>query len=221
VGDDASVMNGWRAACSAAGDVESPRQADGRPPGAREPAEIAEEREWVRRCRQGDEAAFRDLMRRYRGRALFLASQILRDRTEAEDVVQEAFLRVFRSIGKFREEASFYSWLYRIVVNLCMDRGRRAPVRRTVDLDPDQDLSDAVASPAHAEAEAVETRLQVHALLAQLGDDLRVTLLLREIAGLGYAEIAEQLGVPIGTVRSRLSAAREQFRRLWEQMESE
>jgi RNA polymerase sigma-70 factor, ECF subfamily len=215
VSDDASVMNGWRDACSAAGDVRD------RGDGAREPAEAEEEREWVRRCRQGDEAAFRELLRRYRGRALFLASQILRDRTEAEDVVQEAFLRVFRSIGKFRGEASFFSWLYRIVVNLCMDRGRRAPVRRTVDLDPEQDLSDAVASPAHAEPEAVETRLQVHALLAQLGEDLRVTLLLREVAGLSYAEIAEQLGVPIGTVRSRLSAAREQFRRLWEQMESE
>lgn len=213
--DDASVMKGWRDACSAAGDLRD------RGDGAREPAEAEEEREWVRRCRQGDEAAFRELLRRYRGRALFLAAQILRDRTEAEDVVQEAFLRVFRSIRKFRGDASFYSWLYRIVVNLCMDRGRCVPSRRTVALDPDQDVSDAAASRERFEPESVETRLQVHALLDQLGDELRVTLLLREVAGLSYAEIAEQLGVPIGTVRSRLSAAREQFRRLWERMETE
>jgi RNA polymerase sigma-70 factor (ECF subfamily) len=215
VSDDASVMKGWRDACSAAGDVRD------RGDGAREPAEAAEEREWVRRCRQGDEAAFRELLRRYRGRALFLASQILRDRTEAEDVVQEAFLRVFRSIRTFRGDASFYSWLYRIVVNLCLDRGRRVPSRRTVALDPDQDVSDAADSRERFEPEAVETRMQVHALLAQLGDDLRVTLLLRELVGLSYEEIAGQLGVPIGTVRSRLSAAREQFRRLWARMEAE
>jgi RNA polymerase sigma-70 factor, ECF subfamily len=212
--DGATVLDGWRDARSVAGDVED------RGDPAREPAEAAEEREWVRRCRQGDEEAFRALLRRYRGRALFLAAQILRDRTEAEDVVQEAFLRVFRSIRKFRGDASFYSWLYRIVVNLCLDRGRRAPARSTVLLDEEQDVSDAAAPVEQDERGAVETRLQVHALLAQLGEDLRVTLLLREVVGFSYVEIAEQLGVPIGTVRSRLSAAREQFRRLWERMEA-
>jgi RNA polymerase sigma-70 factor, ECF subfamily len=214
MGDGVSVMEGWPDTRGAAGDV-----------GARDDecgaaVEAPEEREWVCRCRQGDEEAFRELLRRYRGRALFLAAQILRDRTEAEDVVQEAFLRVFRSIGKFRGDASFYSWLYRIVVNLCLDRGRRAPARSTVLLDEEQDASDAAAPVEQVERGAMETRLQVHALLAQLGEDLRVTLLLREVVGFSYVEIAEQLGVPIGTVRSRLSAAREQFRRLWERMEA-
>jgi RNA polymerase sigma-70 factor, ECF subfamily len=211
--DGASVMESWREAHSAAGGVGD------RDGAAREPAEAAEEREWVRRCRQGDEEAFRELLRRYRGRALFLAAQILRDRTEAEDVVQEAFLRVFRSIGKFRGDASFYSWLYRIVVNFCLDRGRRAAARSTFALDQDQDVSDAADSREGFGPGTVETRMQVHALLAQLGEDLRITLLLREVVGFSYEEIAHQLGVPIGTVRSRLSAAREQFRRLWERME--
>jgi RNA polymerase sigma-70 factor (ECF subfamily) len=214
VSNGASVMDGWPDARGAAGEVAA------RGEESREPAEAAEEREWVRRCRHGDEEAFRGLLRRYRGRALFLAAQILRDRTEAEDVVQEAFLRVFRSIGKFRGDASFYSWLYRIVVNLCLDRSRRAPARSTVLLDEEQDVSDAASPVEQDERSAVETRLQVHALLAQLGDDLRVTLLLREVVGLSYVEIAGQLEVPIGTVRSRLSAAREQFRRLWERMEA-
>jgi RNA polymerase sigma-70 factor, ECF subfamily len=176
-------------------------------------AGVAEERELVRRCQEGEESAFRELLHRYRSRAVYLAAQILHDPTEAEDVVQEAFLHVFRSIRKFRGEASFYSWLFRIVVNLCMDRGRRLSGRVTVALDEDREEA---AASGHW-----ETRLQVDALLARLGDELRVTLVLREVGGLSYQEIARELKIPVGTVRSRLSAAREQFRRLWESMEAE
>jgi RNA polymerase sigma-70 factor (ECF subfamily) len=169
----------------------------------------AEERELIRRCQSGEEAAFRELLRRYRGRAVFLAGHFLGDWNEAEDVVQEAFLRVFRSIRSFRGDAGFYSWLYRIVVNLCRDRGRRAGARATVPLDETRDADDS--------GDWGATRLHVEALLSRLSDELRVTLLLREMVGLSYAEIAEELEVPVGTVRSRLSAAREQFRRLWEE----
>lgn len=167
---------------------------------------LVEERDWIRRCQQGDERAFRALMSRYRGRATYLAAQILHDRTEAEDVVQDAFLRVFRSIRQFRGDATFYSWLHRIIVNLCLDRRRKAG-SITLSLDETQD---------HGPPASISTtRLEVDALLAYLSDELRVTLLLREIAGLSYAEIARELDIPVGTVRSRLSAAREQFRRLW------
>jgi RNA polymerase sigma-70 factor (ECF subfamily) len=124
-------------------------------------------------------------------------------------VVQEAFLRVFRSIRKFRGDAGFYSWLYRIVVNLCRDRRRRAAAHPTMPLDE--------ARAADRAADWGGTRLHVAALLGRLSEELRVTLLLREMAGLSYAEIAEELEIPAGTVRSRLSAAREQFRRLWEE----
>lgn len=178
------------------------------------PADVlAEERALVRRCQQGDENAFRELLRRHRSRAVYLAAQILRDRTEAEDVAQEAFLQVFRSIRKFRGDASFYSWLYRIVVNLCLDRVRRQSRRITLPLDEDQ--GDGLT------ARSWETRLQVESLLARLSEELRVTLVLREVAGLSYEEIARELRIPVGTVRSRLSAAREQFRGLWERMEAE
>jgi RNA polymerase sigma-70 factor (ECF subfamily) len=185
---------------------------EGRWPEAPPVEATAEERRLVRRCQLGEEAAFRELLQQYRGRAVYLAAQILRDRTEAEDVVQEAFLRVFRSIGQFRGQSSFHSWLYRIVVNLCMDRGRRASWRSTVPLDEDWDQG--------RSADWGETRLQVEALLTRLSDDMRVTLLLREVVGLSYAEIALELDVPVGTIRSRLSAAREQFRRLWLQLEA-
>src|SRR5260370_28040037 len=106
---------GWRA-----------RREDGVPRRETKPAAgphaeaLAVDRQLVRRCQAGEEDAFRELMQRYRPRAVYLAAQILGDPHDAEDVVQEAFLRVFRSIRKFRAEASFYSWLYRIVVNLCL-----------------------------------------------------------------------------------------------------
>lgn len=178
------------------------------------PAEgVTEERDLVRRCQQGDESAFRELLRRHRSRAVYLAAQILRDPTEAEDVVQEAFLQVFRTIRTFRGDASFYSWLYRIVLNLCLDRRRRQGGRIIVPLDEEQEREAAEG--------AWETRLQVDALLARLGDQQRVTLVMREVAGLSYEEIARELKIPVGTVRSRLSAAREQFRRMWERMEAE
>jgi RNA polymerase sigma-70 factor (ECF subfamily) len=193
--------------------IERARVMDGR--WERElPAEgAAEERELLCGCREGDESAFRELRRRHRSRAVYLAAQILRNRTEAEDVAQEAFLQVFRSIRKFRGDASFSSWLYRIVVNLCMDRRRRRSAVATVPLDEEQDETPA--------AERWEVRLQVEALLARLSEELRITLLLREVVGLSYEEIARELRIPVGTVRSRLSAAREQFRRLWERMEAE
>jgi RNA polymerase sigma-70 factor (ECF subfamily) len=170
---------------------------------------VAEERELIARCQAGDEAAFRELHRRHRARAVFLATQLLQDADEAEDVVQEAFLRVFRSIGKFRGEASFYSWLYRIVVNLCRNHHRRAATHPTLPLDE--------ARAADGLREGDTARLHVEALLGRLSEALRVTLLLREVVGLSYAEIAEELEVPVGTGRSRLSAAREQFRKLWEE----
>jgi RNA polymerase sigma-70 factor, ECF subfamily len=170
----------------------------------------AEEQEFVRRCQMGDETAFRELHRRYRARAVFLAAQLLHDWNEAEDVVQEAFLRVFRSIRKFRGDAGFYSWLYRIVVNLCRDRRRRAAAHPTLALDEARTADDQAGDWG-------ATRLHIEALLARLSEELRVTLLLREMAGLSYAEIAEELEVPVGTVRSRLSAAREQLRRFWEE----
>ena len=194
------------------------RREEGRPRREEVPAVASregraiDEPQMVRRCQAGEEYAFRELMRRYRGRAVYLATQILRDPHEAEDVAQEAFLRVFRSIRKLRAGVSFNSWLYRIVVNLCLDRRRRA-APPTVSLEECTELA--------AAAEPPETRLQIDALLSQLSEELRVTLLLRVTAQLSYAEIARELRVSVGTVGSRLNAAREQLRALRDQSESE
>ena len=164
-----------------------------------------EETAWVARARAGDEAAYRWLLTRYRARAVRLAAHVLRRDAEAEDVAQEAFLRAFRSLRSLTGEGRFAAWLFRIVVRLCLDRLRRT--RGEVSLED--------APPPAAPSDASETRLLVSALLDQLAPPMRAALVLREMEGLEYEEIAQALGVPVGTVRSRLHAARAQFRALW------
>lgn len=166
---------------------------------------------WIGRARDGEVAAFDWLMARYRDKALRLAAHVLRRPAEAEDVVQEAFLRAFSQIRTFRSDCSFYTWFYRIVVRLCLNRMRTPEWRYRSDLS--LDLSE--NSAAHTSQGPSETRALVETLLDQLSPVLRATLVLREVTGLEYEEIAQTLGIPIGTVRSRLNAARCQFRLLW------
>ncbi len=162
------------------------------------------ERQWVARCREGDQVALGCLIARHRNRLVRTATNLLRDRHEAEDVSQEAFLKAFREIAKLRDDRAFSGYLYRICVRLCMDRLRlkRAEVVEFDKAEPHQ-------------GGAVENRVVIEKLLAQLPPDLRATLVLREMEQLSYEEVAEAMRVPIGTVRSRLHTARERFRKLW------
>lgn len=165
-----------------------------------------EEALWIARAKAGEEAAYRWLLERYRARVVRLAAHVLRREGEAEDVAQEAFLRAFGQISRFRGEGRFAPWLFRIVVRLCLDRLRLS--RWDGEVSP-VDL-DAVA-PSHD----IDTRLLIETLLDQLSPPMRAALTLRELEGLDYDEIAQALQIPVGTVRSRLNAARAQFRRLW------
>jgi RNA polymerase sigma-70 factor (ECF subfamily) len=167
-----------------------------------DPATI--ERQWVARCREGDEAAMTALIDRHRNRLIRTAANLLRDRYEAEDIAQEAFLKAFREIGKLREDRAFSGYLYRICVRLCMDRLRlKRP--ELVEFDP--------GTPAAGNN--IENKVVVEKLLAMMPIDLRTTLVLREMEQLSYEEVAEVMHVPVGTVRSRLHSAREKFRNLW------
>ena len=171
-----------------------------------------EEAAWVARARTGEEAAVRWLLARYRGRAVRLAAHVLRRRPEeAEDVAQEAFVRAFRRLPRLRGDAGFGPWLFRIVVRLCLDRRRAAHWNREVSPD-DLGAWEARVAPA---TEGLDTRLLVGMLLDRLTPPMRAALVLRELEGLDYAEVAEALDIPVGTVRSRLHAARAQFRELW------
>lgn len=166
-----------------------------------------EEIGWLARARTGDEAAYRWLLGRYRGRVVRLAAHILRRDVEAEDVAQEAFVRAFQRLSEFQNKGRFSAWLFQITVRLCLDRRRSARWEREVP---------AEAAPIAAAAFPItETRLLIEALLDRLSPPLRAALVLREIEGLDYEEIAKVLQIPVGTVRSRLNTARTQFQALW------
>jgi RNA polymerase sigma-70 factor (ECF subfamily) len=151
----------------------------------------------------------------YRGRILRLTTAVLHDPDLAEDAAQECFIKEFRAIRSFRGESSFYTWLSRIAMRACMDCLRR---RRPGTEPETRGSGDCVsAGPAHASVE----RLAVEALLDRLTPALRAALVLRELDGLEYDEIAETLGIPVGTVRSRLHAARARFRELYAEASEE
>jgi RNA polymerase sigma-70 factor, ECF subfamily len=170
-----------------------------------------EDAAWVARARAGDEAACGRLLDRYRDRAIRLAAHVLGRPAEAEDAAQEAFIRAFRHIRSYRGESRFYTWLYHIVVRVCIERQRRARWKAEVPLD--EGWSQHIVADGSSSS---DTRILVETLMRELSPDMRATLVLRELDRLEYEEIAQVLDVPIGTVRSRLNAARAQFRRLYE-----
>lgn len=165
----------------------------------------------VRACAQQEPGAFRELLSRYRRPAVTLAYQMLGNSEDAEDVAQEAFVRVFQAIPRFRGQSAFSTWLYRIVTNLCLAnrRGRKATVGLESVREPQS--SD---SPSKTVTQALVTRQVLDAMTPAL----RAILLLRDQEGLSYSEIAEALRLPMGTVRSRLSKARMSFRQIWNEL---
>lgn len=152
-----------------------------------------------------------ELFVEYRAPLLSLAGQLLLDRSAAEDVVQETFLLAHRFLAGFRAEARLYTWLYRIAIRLATRERRRdaARRRRTRALDPE---SPALAAPEADPASRRELREQVAGALVALPVDARVVLSLSAIEGLSHREIAEILGIPDGTVWSRLHHARRKLR---------
>ena len=174
------------------------------------------EADWIARARAGDLEACGRLLDRYRERAVRLASHVLGRPSEAEDAAQEAFVRAFRHIRTYRGDSRFYTWLYHIVVRVCIERQRRARWKAETPLEEGWALHTLVDRSGESEA-----RLLVEALMEQLTPPLRATLVLRELDGLEYEEIAKVLDVPVGTVRSRLNSARAQFRKLYESTQRE
>ena len=176
--------------------------------------------EIVQRAKEGDHEAFRVLVERYQGRAYRLALRVVRDEEQARDAVQDAFIKAYGSLDRFQGRSGFYTWLYRIVMNQCLDRKRRDKSDRELEWD-DVTAARAVQAPAagggagegagpapDAAAERGELRQILAKAIAELPEDARRTIELREIDGLSYREIAEALGIPKGTVMSRLHYAR-------------
>ena len=199
-----------------------------------EAADDIDDLELVDRARAGDEVAFRALFERYHRRAFSLASGVVRNRDDALDVVQEAFIKAHKHIGKFEGTSSFYTWLYRIVMNLAIDHIRRTKRVKNVD------FNDAVG---HAESDSVgeeslvprvldenpgrslarkEMREHIGTALSELSDNHRAVLVMRELEGLSYEEMAQTMGCSKGTIMSRLFHARRNMqKRLLELMGGE
>jgi RNA polymerase sigma-70 factor (ECF subfamily) len=166
---------------------------------------------------QGDAAAFGELVLRHQDRAFNLAFRLTGSREDAADAVQEAFLKAYRRMPSFRRQSSFYTWLFRIVVNEVRSRRRSGASRRpsfSLDAADGRDPADAPAGlrangPAPSEqASLAERRQIVEEALQSLEFDQRAIIALRDIEGRDYAEIAEMLECPQGTVKSRLHRAR-------------
>jgi RNA polymerase sigma-70 factor (ECF subfamily) len=179
--------------------------------------------ELISRCVAGDEGAFRMLMTRYERRAFGVAMGMFRNPDDAMDVVQEAFIRVHKHLPRYQSECAFFTWLYRIVKNLCIDHYRKHGSKIRVEYEDDWRRKDILAEHAvvadmrHLEPERPADRRQLRealeAALATLSDKHREVMVLREIEGMSYEEIAEVAGCRIGTVMSRLHHARKKLQR--------
>jgi RNA polymerase sigma-70 factor (ECF subfamily) len=186
------------------------------------PAEADADRRHVEAAAGGDREAFAVLVSRYQVRLVNLARALTGDDGEAEDLAQEAFIRAWKSIGGFRGDATFRTWLYRIATNVIQSHLRRRSRRRrwwgpSLDERPDDRRGEHSAMdpsvPSTIEDD-VARRQEIDRALATLPPELRIAVTLRDVHGFDYREIAEMLGVPIGTVESRIFRARKRLRPL-------
>jgi RNA polymerase sigma-70 factor, ECF subfamily len=154
--------------------------------------------------RDRDETALSVLLRRHESRVFSLSYRLLGNRSDAADATQEVFVTVFRKAGQFHHQAAFTTWLHRLTVNACHDLGRKR-ARTPVPAERDAERESGVGADAF---KRVDDRLQVQAALSSLPQDQRVPIVLRDVRGLSYQEIADATGVPIGTVKSRIARGR-------------
>ncbi len=160
--------------------------------------------------------AFRNLFENYRDRVFNLASRLLGNAADAEDVAQEAFVIVFRKIHEFRFSSRFYTWLYRVVFNLCVDHRRKStgvsmPVAGESGAQLLAHVADPSPGPSESLGEGEERQQQVERALRRLSEPLRAAVVLRYMEDMPYEEIADVLGISLGTVKSRLNRAHEQL----------
>ncbi|MCM8594444.1 RNA polymerase sigma factor RpoE [Accumulibacter sp.] len=171
----------------------------------------------VERAQAGDQQAFAVLVSKYQRKVSRLLSRFVRDPAEVEDVAQEAFIKAYRALPAFRGESAFYTWLYRITVNTAKNylvaQGRRAPTSTDFDAEEAEGFEDATHLRDINTPERLLHSRQVgetiNAAMDSLPEELRQAIVLREIEGLSYEEIAETMNCPVGTVRSRIFRARE------------
>ncbi|MDE3256843.1 MAG: sigma-70 family RNA polymerase sigma factor [Gemmatimonadota bacterium] len=182
---------------------------------------MGEDLDLVRRCKEGDQKAFRVLVERYEGRVYNLARSILGDREIARDAAQTAFIRAYQALPRFRADSAFYTWLYRIAVNVCLNAAQKEKRRR------DSTSLDTLLDSGHFSTEHLwehrtpagdfeRLRLQetIQEVLNLISPDHRLVIVLKDIEGMSQEEISWTLNCSVGTVKSRLSRARAHLRDL-------
>ncbi|HEX5462602.1 MAG TPA: RNA polymerase sigma factor RpoE [Steroidobacteraceae bacterium] len=182
----------------------------------------------VRRVQRGDKGAFDALVLKYQHKLVKLVMRYVRNPAEAEDIAQEAFIKAYRALPQFRGDSAFYTWLYRIAINTAKNAvvsRDRSPVEYDLDrsnTDESYDMQGRMKDSETPEGLVLtdEIRSTVNAAIDSLPEDLRTAIVLRELEGLSYEEIAAAMACPVGTVRSRIFRAREAIdRRLREVFE--
>jgi len=170
----------------------------------------------VEQVQKGDTKAFDLLINKYQHRIVSLVARYVSDQTEAQDVAQEAFIKAYRAIDRFRGDSAFYTWLYRIAINTAKNwlvaRKRRPPASDIDAADAEQyDMESRLKEQGTPENEMMrdEIKRTVFDTIAELPDDLRTAIMFREMEGMSYEDIALTMDCPIGTVRSRIFRARE------------
>ncbi|HTY92718.1 MAG TPA: RNA polymerase sigma factor RpoE [Steroidobacteraceae bacterium] len=171
----------------------------------------------VQRVQRGDKGAFDVLVLKYQHKVVKLVMRYVRNPAEAEDIAQDAFIKAYRALPQFRGDSAFYTWLYRIAINTAKNAvvaRDRNPVNFDLDMADNEESYEMQGRLKDSETpEALvltdEIRTTVNAAIANLPDDLRTAIVLRELEGLSYEEIAATMDCPVGTVRSRIFRARE------------
>ena len=189
------------------------------------PAQVdVPEVELVRQCQAGRSEAFDELVIRYRTRVFAMIYNMVHNEQDAWDLAQESFVKAWKSIKRFRRHSSFYTWIYRIVMNVTIDWLRKKQIQgagtefddavQMKDIDPASRTVPKADPLPHQQLEHAEIRARIDRAIKQLSPEHRAVILMKEIEGMQYHEIAETLGCSIGTVMSRLFYARKKLQHL-------
>jgi RNA polymerase sigma-70 factor, ECF subfamily len=174
--------------------------------------EPVNERALVERCRSGDESAFQELVDRYKGLVFALIARTVQDRSRAEDLAQEVFLRVHRGLPYFRGEARLSTWIYRIVANVCVQEPGR-PMTMSLD---DERAAPVIPAASDRQFGDFELRDRLEKAIARLAPHYRLLIAAHYLDGVRYEDLAEALDLPLGTVKTQLYRAKHQLRRMLE-----
>lgn len=187
---------------------------------------MSDEMNLVKRARSGDVAAFEQLIEDYQKRIFSIAFRMIQNQEDAADLTQEVIIKIFKNLDKFKGDAKFSTWVYRITTNTCLDelkKARRQNPTYSLDKEIETDegslagqLPDKRPTPEES-AERKAVRSGVNAAIGKLGDEHRQVIVLRDIQGFSYEEIAEILNCSVGTVKSRISRARKNLKKILSQ----